>query len=213
MSMPQDHKQTESPPQAEWIDWLAFCDKESTRYALDAPWVKDGWKFATDSRVMIAVPTGEPDSQPDAKGRRFANALPLIKPALRPGIKWQPLPAFERCGKCSNKGTIRKTCSCCRGATEVQCDMGHYHDCPDCDKTGKETLSCRCFVVLGNRCLATEYFEKVAALPNVKWHSPNDKCESPVFFSFGELGNCVAVVIPLSSEHHPECTERKSATT
>jgi len=202
-----------SSPQDQSVDWLAFCDKESTRYALDAPWVKDGWKFATDSRVMVAVPTGEPDSPPDAKGRRFANAFPLIEPALRPGIEWQPLPTFERCERCGNKGTIRKTCSCCRGAMKVKCDMSHNHDCPHCDKTGKETLSCRCFVMLGGRRIATEHFEKIAALPNVKWNSPNDNCESSVFFSFGELGNCIAMAMPLSAEHDPEWTERKLVTT
>lgn len=200
------------------IDWLAFCDQDSTRYALDAPWIKDGWKFATNSRVMIAVPVpGEPDSPPDPQGRRFANPLPLLKPVLdkqrRVSIAWHTLPKFESCDKCGNKCRLVRSCSTCRGLLQVKCDMDHYHDCPDCEKTGKENCPCNCFVMLSGRSLATEYFEKVAALPDVAgYYVPNSDPDTAVFFCFGEHRNCFAVLMPLSSEYGTDRIERKAVT-
>lgn len=197
----QQPTNSESPPQA--VDWLAFCDAESTRYALDVPWIKDGWKFATNWRVIIAVPTGESDSPPDAKGRRFANALPLLSPVIgrNESIQWLPLPKFEPCDKCKNKGTITQPCSTCKGSLQAKCDMGHYHDCTDCKKTGKESCPCDCFVMVESRMLHTEFFEKVLKLPGLAgYYVPNSDPEDRVFFCFGELRNCFAIIMPLAPD-------------
>lgn len=44
------------------MDITKFCSEEDGRYGLSKPWVKDGWKYATDGRIAVREPTDEPDS-------------------------------------------------------------------------------------------------------------------------------------------------------
>lgn len=37
------------------IDLSRFCDAEMTRYSLAAPFVRDGWVYATDTRILVRV--------------------------------------------------------------------------------------------------------------------------------------------------------------
>lgn len=45
----------------------------SSRYNLQSPWVEDGWKYATDGRILMAVPTQEANSRlvDHEGGRRY----------------------------------------------------------------------------------------------------------------------------------------------
>lgn len=72
---------------------LLFCD-DSFRYALNRPWIKDGVRYATDNRVMVAVPVpGFADSMRKGEGvstPRYPNCAGLLQATPMPDA-WQPL--------------------------------------------------------------------------------------------------------------------------
>lgn len=44
------------------MDIKKFCADADGRFPLSKPWVKDGWRYATDGRIAVREPTDEPDS-------------------------------------------------------------------------------------------------------------------------------------------------------
>lgn len=44
------------------MDITKFCAVEDARYLISKPWIKDGWRYATDGRIAVREPTDEPDS-------------------------------------------------------------------------------------------------------------------------------------------------------
>lgn len=209
-----DESAAKGSPQA--FDWLAFCNPEQDS-GINEPFVVSGFKIATDGRIMIAVPTGERDSEPREDGRRRPNAMPLIKPVLSQiqAVEWQSLPKFEPHSRCESTGTITLPCEVCNGELSAQCNMGHWHECNQCEKTGKQTIPCGCYVIVANRCIDSAFFSKIESLENAKWHAPNSDDGDALWFRFGEMENCVGLVMPLSAENikdDPEHVERKLVT-
>lgn len=48
-----------------------------------------------------------------------------------------PPPGQTRCEECEGKG--KWSCLACGGCGTVECDLGHEHDCRDCDGNGANT--------------------------------------------------------------------------
>lgn len=50
----------------------------------------------------------------------------------------------NRCPDCCGEGFVGPPYRCllCNGAGEIECDMGHYHDCPDCLGHGRRRHPC-----------------------------------------------------------------------
>lgn len=53
------------------IDLQPFCGEPEAcwRHAIGEPWIADGWKYATDLRMLVRLPAGpgrKPDNVPDA---------------------------------------------------------------------------------------------------------------------------------------------------
>ena len=44
------------------MDITKFCAEEDGRYPISKPWIHDGWKYATDGRIIVRQWTDEPDS-------------------------------------------------------------------------------------------------------------------------------------------------------
>ena len=139
------------------------------------PWVKGGWKFATDARILVAVPASDPDTKFEPSFRPPSGAISILAPVLgRDGLNWLPLPKFADCAKCGNTGHLSE------------------------DHSDEIRVPCECYVVLGGRLIATKYFTLIEKLPDVRWLVVNSNHEGMVFFNFGELGNCFGAVMPLS---------------
>jgi len=45
------------------MDIANFCADEDGRFPLSKPWVKDGWRYATDARITVREPTTEPNTE------------------------------------------------------------------------------------------------------------------------------------------------------
>lgn len=126
------------------IDLKAFCGTgKEWRYALGEPFVRGGFKYATDTQVCVRVPTDEPDTPTGEK--RFPNVMsfslwgqfPLEQPSdfLVPHLP--PLVTYE-CYECAG---LDYECPECEGHGDVEW-YGDYTDhtysatCQMCDGEG-----------------------------------------------------------------------------
>jgi hypothetical protein len=178
------------------IDLQAFCDAASTRYA--APFVQGGWRYATDDRILVAVPAlGEPDTTHNAKGE--AIRTPKLGPIME-GFEqvehWHPLPPRSECHECDLGGYV--TCERCRGTG--------FHICPTCYHEGECGYcddgqgACTCYSTFGDQHVATWLVQKMRTLPGVEWGSTGPQC---IFFRFdGGRGR----VMPLDKAAAREAT-------
>lgn len=69
---------------------LLFCD-DAFRYALNRPWIKDGVRYATDAKVLVAVPMpGFADTMIQQGRKRYPNCAEVLRATPMPD-SWQPL--------------------------------------------------------------------------------------------------------------------------
>lgn len=137
-------------------EMLPFCDAESTRYAIGAPFVLDGWKYATDTRVCIRVPCSEPNRQ-SGEGR-FVPADKVF--AGFPSGGFSPMGEVVDvkgnvvCQRCAGEGRIdRARCRRCGGAGYVYCDhCDNENDCRECRGKGL-TIGDLCPECLGKKVI------------------------------------------------------------
>jgi hypothetical protein len=112
-----------------------FCSGD-LRQALRKPWSKNGKTFATDGKIFIAVdidlgyPMDTNDHYPE---RIIPDRDAMVRQAEIPEVA----PNLEACWHCSGAGKVSKEpCEECDGEGDVECDMGHTHECVDCNGTG-----------------------------------------------------------------------------
>lgn len=169
------------------INWGLFCDPFSTRFALREPWINNGIKYATNSRVLIAIPTDEPDTPED--GLRRPNCESVLEAIEKPGesVLW-PID-LHKCGLC--QGSFKTTCDECHGVGWRECDMGHEHACSNCDDDGKQTCEdCSVEVVqMGVHRISHMLVAITRTLPGiVGWSLVGAKHTDPLYFRFGNGG-------------------------
>lgn len=167
------------------IDLQPFCSTDTDgRYGIDKPWVKDGWRHATDGRICIRLPaTGEPDALPEKRVPHFDEVLPPVDG------NWQPWPQVESCGSCFGRRHI--DCDECGGdGTCDQCKCKGAHNCGCCEGTGKVTCKA-CHdpggfdrFLFGETELARCYAYLVAKLPGPVEFLPTTKKDGKVRFRF-----------------------------
>lgn len=174
------------------IDLTPFCDPDtSSRYALDQPWVVDGWRYATDGRIMVRIPaTGEPDSpKPPDEKKRPKDVASIVESLT--GDNWQPWPAIKPCRICDGKGKHLEDCENCEGTgTCKSCNCGHKHQCGDCKGERQSLVRCdECFKSgslddrFGEAELSHHYAHLIACLPSVSY-LPTTNTEDGVRFRF-----------------------------
>ena len=117
------------------INWDLFCDKESSRYNLSAPWIIDGLKVATDGRIILFQRTNEPNTLP-GEGRWPDVNLILAKVGSDSD--------FDGDGSvlASTIGTDCETCNDTGSIEVVQCDDCDDGNCPECDGDGDYPCEC-----------------------------------------------------------------------
>lgn len=85
-----------------------FCDPGAYRYLISVPFVVDGYRYATDGRIVVRVPTADPDSTiptppegerqkkyPNVGSIPFAHETVDVPPSEWPS--W-PTPCYEKLG-------------------------------------------------------------------------------------------------------------------
>ncbi len=171
------------------IDLMPFCEKDKNcRYPMNEPWVHDGWKYATDARIIVRVPTDEPTSIFEGKGNSPPSAFRLSWPTPD-ATGWQPWPELRLlvaegfCRACDGLGGSGE-CEPCRGAGLVPDGYGET-ECDSCDGTGKKTEcpTCKwsgweiypCVQRIDVRLIDYEYDAKIRALPHVEFIPSTDR--------------------------------------
>lgn len=181
------------------IQWDRFCGEESTRFAISAPYVRDGMKYATDTCILIWVPTDEPNTETD---KRF----PMVDKFIHlhgTVTSWTTWPEVAVCSKCHGLEDTETTCDECIGLGTRTCDMGHEHDCDECDGTGKVLGWCgACRDIrsaeqfpCGNATIKIAKYlaRKISALPGpIEWGTCG-RLDHPLCFTFGENGKGVVM--------------------
>lgn len=143
------------------IDLQPFCSKDTGfRHALHGPWVKDGFRCATDGRIVIRIPTlGEPDTQGE---RPYPPTDDVVVPpppgtTLNLWMQDAALPPADR------------ECRLCRGRGQCPtCAQG----CPDCEGSGRVTNG-EAPVLLGqNTYIRLRHWKLLNVLPGIAWYAP-----------------------------------------
>jgi hypothetical protein len=124
-----------------------FCGTRDFRDYLNAPFSLGEWTYACDGIIAVRIP------RIDAVAER---ELPKSMLKLLPNYftkefsEWVPVPTV----------TIRpyENCDICYGTTEIECNLGHIHDCDACEGTGKQlgyTFDHK--TMIGDTCFADKY--------------------------------------------------------
>lgn len=152
------------------IDLQPFCSINECRMGIMTPFAFNGWKYATDGRVCVRVKTDEPDDSGEPHKRPDASKLFA-------GFNVEGLQPFDIPPP---KGLATNRCRYCNGNGVRTCDLGHDHDCDECDGTGEveewpsqDIGACR---------FSERYLSKIITLPGLKFYPTS--AENPALFTF-----------------------------
>ncbi len=105
------------------IDLQRFCSETNKR--VDKPFVVNGFKYATDLMVMVAIKTDEPNSE----GCHLKKTNELFERSWdegwEPEIIIQPRESEHDCRFCNGKGTRHFVCEICEGGGWHKCECGN----------------------------------------------------------------------------------------
>jgi hypothetical protein len=124
-----------------------FCSDRDIRTYLNTPFSIGDWTYTSDG--CIAARIQRVDSVPEVKlPERMTQTLPAL--FAKEFSNWVPVPVV----------TIQPDVECeeCHGTMEVECNLGHIHDCEDCDGTGKQsgyTMDHK--TMIGDTCFQDRY--------------------------------------------------------
>jgi hypothetical protein len=125
------------------------CAKNNTvvaKFRADVPWIKDGYLYATNGHVAVRTPMPLMNSTGDFPPASTLNwnASDYLDEAIElsePG----PLLDRSKCKACDGKGNVdKKVCTSCEGG-EIECNLGHYHECEECNGDGVITSGGPCY--------------------------------------------------------------------
>jgi hypothetical protein len=180
------------------VDLMPFCDADhNSRYALQTPFVQGGVRYATDGKIMATLPAvGEPDTVREDGGRlpRGCDSIMLGYGDIAEG-DWQAMPPMKSdCKKCDGSGNA--TCEYCFGDMIHECKCGHSHTCENCNEGN---VTCNCYVMFGERQVASWLTQKMRTLPGVQWSAAGREVTDRIFFRFDHGGR--GCVMPLDPRH------------
>lgn len=190
------------------LPWREFCDPLASRYLLNRPFVQNGFRYATDSRIAVRQPSAEPDSNhkefAKALGdseRRFPDIGKLWGDDLTPASPiWQPWPirhwfrddgTHSDCAKWEGDGE----CPMC-DPDSAECVDLQGKKCPRCGDTQlKNPRICRVcggsglmfLQWIGRKLINAEYDLRIRyVLPGpVEWFDRDESDDaSPIAFRF-----------------------------
>ena len=114
------------------INLQIFCSNERTGF--EKPFVDNGFEYATDGRILVAVKTDKPDTE----SRRPKDCRQLFERIWDEG--WKPVKmsmperTTHKCCFCNGDGIKRDQCNICDGFGLHTCDCGTEHTCGYCDE-------------------------------------------------------------------------------
>lgn len=158
------------------MDLQPFCSVDETRASLMTPWVFNGWQYATDGRICIRIKTDEMDDSNEPYKRPDVSML--FADFNVEGLEPFEIPTLD--------GVILHECEDCDGTGEQTCDMGHKHECPECDDGTFEEWPKK---EIGGHLFSERFLSKMTALPGLKFFPSvttwdEGKPAHPAFFTF-----------------------------
>lgn len=167
-------------------------------YRISKPWYQPGLLCVTDGRILIVFDADSPPEGMDVvirdqceKGKNPPDANPILAqirdeipdtlPAVNgPDEDWTP--RWESTGECYK---------CC-GTGEVECDMGHDHECDQCEggECIGEVPEARERILIRDREFARKYIWILSQLPELKLHDAQS--EHMIGFTFSGGRGCLA---------------------
>jgi len=113
------------------IDLALFCGTSGGRFDLDKPFIRDGWRWATDGWIVVRMPTTDADTE-----GRYPKIESLFEGFPGCDHDWPDWPQSPiRCRKCRT-GKVLVACQTCNGEGEHECACGNLHGCGGCDGHG-----------------------------------------------------------------------------
>lgn len=149
----------------------AFCGEPDARYFMQLPYVQCGWRYATDGRIVVRVPSpGEPDTPEPAEGRLPPDLLYDFPAQIEEMIPW-PAPEYTigECDAC--RGTGKELCRVCDSETR--------HECSACAGAGKVPIGLN----VGYWFIAARYDRLIRDLPGVMFCNEGTS-SGPLYFRF-----------------------------
>lgn len=172
------------------INLQDFCAKDNRICAFSTPFVRSGWKYASDSKIIIRIKTDELDCGAEGMtvstlekvmgikdcpehAKPWPNSDGKTKSKKCEGCRGSGMSGATECKKCLGTGIIE--CSHC--GSEIDCDEcdgeGIISDpksppCPECGGKGEmESMADQCLG--GKLTIRGEYFTLISQLPNVRY--------------------------------------------
>ncbi len=160
------------------IDLTGFCGMQpKSRYAIDAPWIHNGWRYASDGAIAVRVPApGEPDTVPP-EGKLLPDECLA-----------EVFASFPACTALLSELAHTK-CRTCEGTGQHTCMCATLHTCGVCGGSGKVIAES----LIGERWIAARYLVMLVALPDLRISIDGDS-DSGMYFVSGELQG---MVLPL----------------
>ncbi len=196
------------------IDLKPFCRTMNIGKAIDLtqPWSAGEYTYAANGHIMVRVPRR--DDVPERSN------VPLVQHIWDGSLigreKAKPLPkvpslGVKSCETCEGSGRV-VTCNHCAGEGVQECDMGHEHECEECDGDGEfqfrdgrdnpeSARPCedcegkgtsvdahdglKTPVLIGDiACVALGYLMQISELPGVTWAPSGIHSDAPIPFWF-----------------------------
>jgi hypothetical protein len=142
------------------IDLRPFCAIGDYGVAkMDEPWVLDGWRYATDGRILVRVPAAGVPNTITIPDHHFPPAQKLFaeSPAVEP-IPWPTAPLVLKSIECLQ----------CDGSGRIGCeDCDNLERCLVCGGIGYGSLPL--YRKVGEHMIAVAHDMIIRSLPNVRW--------------------------------------------
>lgn len=155
-----------------------FCAKETGRYMINDPWVKDGYLIATNGRICVRIPVADADSPPVTEPYPPMQDLPW-KSEYEDPIEIPEIPELAK-----------EQCMACNGHGVHSCpDCDHRHECGNCKGTGEVAKEVQAKpIAIGNVCFYVDRLRLVKAIGATHLRLATGHRLSPALFNFLENG-------------------------
>lgn len=117
------------------IDLKKFCADD--RYQLSEPWSVDQYTYASNGHVLVRV--ARRDDAPEKENALNVAQLweAFDEKADFVGLPKTPAFTVTRCLHCRGSGAVVQ-CIECDGEGTLECDLGHDHECEECQGEGEQ---------------------------------------------------------------------------
>lgn len=183
----------------------SFCLKnagETMRPWLLQPLRADGWLWASDGAILVAVQDDATTQAQDiANASSISKYRKLFEACCGPFKPVPNIPERDPCGSCNGAGRGFYCDTCPHKDNECMCELCcSFHpdangpeECADCDGSGHDIYQS---LQINAQLIAVRYIEKIAALPGAALCTSKNDSMAPVFFRFFDGWGCVMPITP-----------------